>query len=49
MFDAWTATGELKYRGTDLMVLRAPQGFVERIVTLNHASGAAYSPVSAAL
>lgn len=44
MFDAWTAKGELKYRGTDLMVVR--DGLVERIVTVNHKSETVFSPKS---
>ena len=45
MFDAWTATGDLKYRGTDLMVVR--DGLVERIVTINHKSGVVFRCVCA--
>ena len=45
MFDAWTATGDLKYRGTDLMVVR--DGLVERIVTINHKSGVVFRCVRA--
>jgi hypothetical protein len=46
MFNAFSATGELKYRGTDLMVVDRSSGLVQRIVTVNHGSGVVYSPQS---
>ena len=46
MFNAFSASGELKYRGTDLMVVDKASGLVQRIVTANHGSGVVYSPQS---
>lgn len=46
MFNAFSANGELKYRGTDLMVVDKALGLVERIVTANHSAGVVYSPQS---
>ena len=42
MFDKRNASGELMYKGTDLMVVS--KGLVQRIVTINHSSGVVYSP-----
>ena len=42
MFDKRNASGELMYKGTDLMVVS--EGLVQRIVTINHSSGVVYSP-----
>ena len=42
MFDKCFASGELMYKGTDLMVVS--KGLVDRIVTINHSSGIVYSP-----
>jgi hypothetical protein len=41
MFDAHSAQGQLRYRGTDIM--EVSQGLVTRIVTINHASSTCYS------
>ena len=45
MFNAMKSTGELKYQGTDLMVVK--EGLVQRIVTVDHVSGVVYSPRTA--
>ena len=44
MFDKCSASGELMYKGTDLMVVS--KGLVQRIVTINHSSGVIHSPQS---
>ena len=46
MFDKCSASGELMYKGTDLMVVS--KGLVQRIVTINHSSGVVFSPQSVA-
>eukprot|EP01047_Picozoa_sp_COSAG01_P056749 COSAG01_NODE_6472_length_3645_cov_2.862662_1_plen_347_part_00 len=45
MFDAFSSGGQQLYRGTDIMIVKS--GLVHRITTINHTTGACWSPQTA--